>query len=209
MCYNYLVPVQIKVFLEKKVKKFFLVCFSLIVITTLSACQTNKYNNVIKDKAPDPSISIEDLGNSNKERPNIFYFDTEQGRSLFDVIFWDELKEDHYYQGQIKNNDVKIDTVFKGNKIEVGPLPQSYELAMTFSQKEPFPSNILGKVKDDKGHTYNWKQSYEREDTDHDYLINLPKFKGKKAKVALRMIWLNKNGDCIGVADKFFILEKQ
>lgn len=196
-------------FLEKKVKKIFLVYFSLIAITMLSACQTNKYNNVIKDKTPDPSIRIEDLDNNNKERPNIFYFDTEQGRSLFEVIFWDKMEDDHYYQGQIKNNDVRIDRVFKGKKIEVGPLPKNYELAMTFSQKEPFPSTILGKVQDDKGHTYNWKQSYESKAADHDYLINLPKFKGKKAKIALRMIWLNKNGDCIGVADKFFILEKQ
>ncbi|MCY7769290.1 hypothetical protein MOF38_00375 [Bacillus haynesii] len=190
-------------------KKILLICFSLIVITALSACQTNKYNNVIKDNAPDPSVSVEDLDKNIKEGPNTFYFDTEQGRSLFDVVFWDELKEDHHYQGQIKNNDVKIDEVFKGKKIEIGPLPKHYELAMTFSQKEPFPSIILGKVKDDKGHTYNWKQSYDRKDADHAYLINLPEFKGEKAQVALRMVWLNKNGECIGVADKFFILDKQ
>ena len=48
----------------------------------------------------------------------------------------------HYHQGQIKNNDVRIDRVFKGKKIEVGPLPKNYELAMTFSQKEPFPSTL-------------------------------------------------------------------
>ena len=85
----------------------------------LSACQTNKYNNVIKEKTPDPSIRIEDLDNNNKERPNIFYFDTEQGRSLFEVVFWNKLEGNHYYQGQIKNNDVRIDRVFKGKKIAI------------------------------------------------------------------------------------------
>ena len=107
------------------------------MISLISACQSNNFNNTIKDKAPDPSVSIEDLDNSTKDDSKIFYFDTEQKQSLFKVIFWEKLKEDHYYQGQIKNNDVAIENVFKGEDIEVGPLPNNYELAMTFSQKEP------------------------------------------------------------------------
>ncbi|MEH7674752.1 MULTISPECIES: hypothetical protein [Bacillus] len=190
----------------KKLFTFFLI---LIMISLISACQSNNFNNTIKDKAPDPSISIKDLDNSTKDEPKIFYFDTEQKQSLFKVIFWEQLKEKHYYQGEIKNNDVAIENVFKREDIEVGPLPKNYELAMTFSQKEPPPTKILGKLKDDRGAIHQWEQSYDIPDADHDFLINLPKFKGQKAEIALRMIWLNKDNNCIGVADKYFVVSKQ
>ncbi|AZV55112.1 hypothetical protein ACPCYY_17925 [Bacillus pumilus] len=190
----------------KKIFTFFLI---LLMISLISACQSNKFNNTIKDKAPDPSVSIKDLDNSTKDEPKLFYFDTEQKQSLFKVIFWENLKEDLYYQGQIKNNDVAIENVFKGEDLEVGPLPKNYELAMTFSQKEPTPTKILGKLKDDRGITHQWEQSYDIPDADHDFLINLPRFKGQKAEIALRMIWLNKDNNCIGVADKYFVVSKQ
>lgn len=197
------------VLVGKIVKNLFTIFLILIMISLISACQSNKFNNTIKDRAPDPSVSIEDLDKNTKDNPKIFYFDTEQKQSLFKVIFWENLKEDHYYQGQIKNNDVAIENVFKGADIEVGPLPKNYELAMTFSQKEPPPSKILGKLKDDRGVTHQWEQPYDRLDADRDYLINLPTFKGQKAKIALRMIWLNKDNDCIGVADKYLIVSKK
>lgn len=197
------------VLVGKIVKKLFTFFSILIMISLISACQSSNFNNTIKDKAPDPSVSIKDLDNSTKNDSKIFYFDTEQKQSLFKVIFWENLKEDRYYQGQIKNNDVTIENVFKGEDLEVGPLPKNYELAMTFSQKEPPPSKILGKLKDDRGVTHQWEQPYASPDADHEYLINLPTFKGQKAKIALRMIWLNKDNDCIGVADKYFVVSKQ
>lgn len=162
---------------------------------------------IIEDVPPQPSVKITDNSKNSKKESNSFIF-TEQKDILFKQIFWNKTQKSDFYQNQIKTNDTDIDKIFEQEQLTPGPLPKNYEISMNLSEKELKPSVILGKIKDEKGNSYNWEQPYQRKDNDSSYLINIPDFQGESAKVSLRIIWLNDDDKCYGVAEQLMILKK-
>ncbi|PET37893.1 hypothetical protein CN520_24450 [Bacillus cereus] len=187
--------------------------FPAILLLLLLLVMTTSCNKIYKGahknaKAPEPSIDIMDMSRYSKtESNNLFVF--EGNHSYINQVFWNESKKDNFYKKQLEVNDVNMDTVLKNKVLEPGPMFQNYKLAATFSSKAAKPAVILGQIRDEKGHTYTWKEPYKTENSLDKGLVTLPKFEGETAKVALRYIWLNEDQKCYGVVDQFIILKKQ
>ncbi|MCM3736405.1 M56 family metallopeptidase [Bacillus cytotoxicus] len=167
------------------------------------------------EEAPDPGLDITDISKKTKKERHTVVLPTETHRSLFKEVFWNQSKKGEFYKGQIQTNDIDIDQAFANETIEISPLPSKYKMDASFSRKNPWPVFILGKLKDEKGNTYTWKQPYQNEYPYQDpilyldHVVDLPNFEGETAKVALRFIWLTDEGKCYGVGDKLFMLKKQ
>ncbi|WP_020061320.1 M56 family metallopeptidase [Bacillus sp. 123MFChir2] len=167
------------------------------------------------EEAPDPGLDITDISKKTKKERHTVVLPTETHRSLFKEVFWNQSKKGELYKGQIQTNDIDIDQAFANETVEISPLPSKYKMAASFSRKNPWPVFILGKLKDEKGNTYTWKQPYQNEHPYQDpilyldHVVDLPNFEGETAKVALRFIWLTDEGKCYGVGDKLFMLKKQ
>ncbi|PEJ98946.1 hypothetical protein [Bacillus wiedmannii] len=158
-----------------------------------------------EDKAPRPSILIKDMS---KRESNAFHF-TNQDSIIYNQIFWNKSQKEYFYPNEQEISDIDIDKEFGNKKLQPGVLPKNYELSMTYSNEHLKPSFILGKIKDEEGNLYNWKQEYSRVDSEHNYLIHIPEFKGNTAKVFMRNLWLNNDGKCYGVLDQLIYLKKE
>lgn len=169
----------------------------------------------LDQEVPDSGLSVTDIAGKTKKERHSYVFATELNRSSFTEVFWNQSKKGELYKGQIETNDMDIEQAFANKTLAVGPLPSKYKIDASFSRKNPWPAYVLGKLQDEKGNTYTWKQPYQNEKPYQDpilyldHVIDIPTFEGETAKVALRFIWLNDKGECYGVGDKLFLLKKQ
>ncbi|HDR6390234.1 hypothetical protein [Bacillus thuringiensis] len=189
----------------KKYKLLSKFLFILLLSLVLTSC---KSEGSIGNNAPEPTIKIKNIAENANPDANTFVFSGSDNSSFFKEVFWSKSEKNNFYKGQIKTNDINIDETFNKEKIIESPLPKKYELTASLNVSAVKPNMILGKLKDDLGQEYTWEQPFKRESVDHNYVIDLPSFKGKTAKIAIRFVWLN-NKECYGVADQLFILKKQ